>query len=213
MLTHASIWQAIDALAAQHGLTASGLARRAGLDPTSFNRSKRISRSGKPRWPSTESLAKILAATGATLPELVSHIAASGAGARFSGRRIPIIAMAQAGIRGFFDDTGFPAGDGWDEVDYPDITDPHTFALEINGDAMAPVLRAGDTVVVSPSAGVRRGDRVIARTTRGEVMAMELARRTATRVELMSVNPQHPDAEFDSRDIAWISRIIWIGQA
>ncbi len=68
MLTHASIWQAIDALAAQHGLTASGLARRAGLDPTSFNRSKRISRSGKPRWPSTESLAKILAATGASLP-------------------------------------------------------------------------------------------------------------------------------------------------
>lgn len=214
MLTHTGIWRAIDALAAQHGLSTSGLARRAGLDPTSFNRSKRVSRAGKPRWPSTESIAKILAATGASLPELLEHIA--GAGARisgFSGRRIPLIALAQAGLRGFFDDSGNPAGAGWDEIDYPDITDPHTFALEISADAMAPVLRAGDIVVVSPTAQVRRGDRVIARTTRGEVMAMELARRTASRVELVSVNPRHPDAAFNSRDIAWISRIIWIGQA
>lgn len=213
MLTHADIWQAIDSLAAEHGLSISGLAKRAGLDPTSFNRSKRTSRVGKPRWPSTESLAKILAATGATLPDLVNYITDAGAGARFSGRRIPIIAMTQAGVRGFFDDTGYPVGEGWDEVDYPDITDPHTFALEISGDAMAPVLRAGDIVVVSPSAGVRRGDRVIVRTTRGEVMAMELARRTATRLELVSVNPRHQNAEFDTRDIAWISRIIWVGQA
>ena len=41
MLTHAQIWSAIDRLAARAGLTASGLARRAGLDPTTFNKSKR----------------------------------------------------------------------------------------------------------------------------------------------------------------------------
>ncbi len=75
MLTHSSIWSAIDALATEHGLSVSGLARRAGLDPTTFNKSKRISRDGKPRWPSTESVAKILNATGATLPDLVGHMA------------------------------------------------------------------------------------------------------------------------------------------
>ena len=60
MIRHAEIWRAIDRLAAKHGLTASGLARRAGLDATAFNKSKRKGPSGKPRWPSTESVAKIL---------------------------------------------------------------------------------------------------------------------------------------------------------
>jgi phage repressor protein C with HTH and peptisase S24 domain len=213
MLTHKSIWAAIDALAQDHGLSVSGLAKRAGLDPTTFNKSKRISRDGKPRWPSTESVAKILNATGSTLPDLVAHIASAGDGMRFSGRRVPVIGMAQAGSSGFFDDAGFPVGGSWDEVDFPDITDPHTYALEISGDSMEPVLREGDIVIVSPAAQVRRGDRVIVRTTGGEVMAKELTRRTATRVELSSVNQAYPGLELDTRDIAWISRIIWVGQS
>ena len=63
MLTHKSIWDAIDTLAERHGLSASGLARLSGLDPTTFNPSKRFKPDGRPRWPSTESIAKILAAT------------------------------------------------------------------------------------------------------------------------------------------------------
>lgn len=74
MLRHADIWRAIDALASSHGMTASGLARRAGLDPTTFNKSKRITRDGKPRWPSTESVSKILQATESSLDEFTGHI-------------------------------------------------------------------------------------------------------------------------------------------
>ncbi len=70
-LTHAGVWQAIDRLAEKHGMSASGLARRAGLDPTSFNKSKRTSKDGKPRWPSTETVAKVLEATGETFAEFV----------------------------------------------------------------------------------------------------------------------------------------------
>ena len=55
MLTHAQIWHAIDSLAERYGLSASGLARKAGLDPTTFNVSKRQSVDGRLRWPSTES--------------------------------------------------------------------------------------------------------------------------------------------------------------
>ena len=72
MLTHAQIWRAIDALAERHSLSASGLAKIAGLDPTTFNRSKREGSDGKQRWPSTESVAKVLQATGATLEEFVA---------------------------------------------------------------------------------------------------------------------------------------------
>ncbi len=67
MLRHGDIWRGIDELARDNGLTPSGLARRAGLDPTTFNKSKRLSRGGKPRWPSTESIAKILEATDCSL--------------------------------------------------------------------------------------------------------------------------------------------------
>jgi phage repressor protein C with HTH and peptisase S24 domain len=65
MLSHDRVWAAIDALAARYGMTASGLARKAGLDATSFNKSKRTSPEGRDRWPSTESISKILRATGA----------------------------------------------------------------------------------------------------------------------------------------------------
>src|SRR3979411_3513009 len=63
MLTHTQIWDAIDALAARAGTSPSGLAKRAGLDPTTFNKSKRVTPDQRQRWPSTESVAKCLAAT------------------------------------------------------------------------------------------------------------------------------------------------------
>ena len=54
MLTHAQIWNALDRLAARSGLSASGLAKRAGLDPTTFNKSKRITPDGRQRWQITD---------------------------------------------------------------------------------------------------------------------------------------------------------------
>ena len=44
MLTHGKIWTAIDALASRYGLLPSGLAKRAGLDVTAFNPSKRVTK-------------------------------------------------------------------------------------------------------------------------------------------------------------------------
>src|ERR1700761_8614624 len=111
MLTHTQIWHAIDALAARHGLSSSGLAKLAGLDPTTFNKSKRGTANGKLRWPSTESIAKVLAATGASLEDFVALVAERGSAPR--ARMVPLMGMAQAGAAGYFDDAGFPAGTGW----------------------------------------------------------------------------------------------------
>lgn len=211
---HEDIWRALDTLAAESGLSVSGLARRAGLDPTTFNVSKRRMPDGRARWPSTESIAKVLEATGATLETfsaLVSGVRAIPS--REPGpRRMPLIGLAQAGGSGFFDDAGFPAGTGWDEVSIPDLGDPNSYALEIAGDSMEPLLRDGDTVVVSPAAPIRRGDRVVLRTVRGEVMAKELVRRSARRVELASLNPAHPGYSFELHEVAWMHRIVWVSQ-
>jgi phage repressor protein C with HTH and peptisase S24 domain len=191
-------------------MSPSGLARRAGLDPTTFNKSKRITKDGKLRWPSTESVAKILAATGASLAEFVSQIGDDQSGVL--AQRVPVIGYAQAGDAGYFDDAGFPTGSGWDEVLFPHVGDPHAYALEISGDSMEPVYRDGDLIVVSPGAGIRRGDRLVVKTTGGEVMAKQLARQSARKIELMSVNRDHPDRTLDTENIAWIARIVWASQ-
>lgn len=212
MLSHQQIWAAIDALAQRQGQSPSALARLAGLDPTTFNKSKRVAASGKLRWPSTESIAKVLQAAGIPLDEFLALAARAGGEKRAGLRLVPLLGFAQAGAQGFFDDAGFPAGSGWEEIPFPDLTDENAYALEISGESMLPVYRDGDVIVVSPAAQVRKGDRVVAKTVEGEVMAKVLARQTAKRVEFRSLNPAYGERVLDLSQIAWMSRIIWASQ-
>jgi phage repressor protein C with HTH and peptisase S24 domain len=209
MLTHAQIWSAIDRLAARSKLTASGLAKRAGLDPTTFNKSKRITPEGRPRWPSTESVAKALAATN-TKVEIFTSLITDGGKQTIS--QVPLIGFAEAGAEGYFDDGGFPVGKGWEETSLPSVTDEHAYALEISGDSMKPAYREGDLIVVSPATPVRKGDRVVVKTKKGEVMVKELKRKTIKFVELKSINSEHRDRTVQMADIEWLARIIWVSQ-
>jgi len=211
MLTHTQVWAAIDRLAQRSGLSPSGLARRAGLDPTTFNKSKRVTPAGRQRWPSTESVAKALAATGTTFEVFVELTKSSGGGSP-SGRKVPLIGFAEAGAGGFFDDGGFPVGEGWDEVSFPQLTDEHAYALEVSGASMEPAYRNGDMIIVSPGSPIRRGDRVVVRTRSGEVMAKELKRRTAKSIELRSLNAEHADRTLPASEVLWIARILWASQ-
>ena len=216
MLSHERVWAAIDALAARYSLSASGLAKRAGLDSTAFNKSKRLSSDGRPRWPSTESLAKIIEATGSSLDEFLSLVKGRVAAAsdRFlvQPSSVPLIGFAQAGSGGFFDDAGFPAGQGWDLVEIPSRTREGTYALQVQGDSMLPLYRDGDVLIVDPAASIRRGDRVVVKTSEGEVMAKLLEKRSAERVELRSLNPEHPGRQLMTGDIEWVARIVWASQ-
>lgn len=217
MLKHSDIWRAIDGLAAQAGMSASGLARKAGLDPTTFNKSKRTTADGKLRWPNTESVAKILDATGVSFADFVGLISGDKARSVATApaaavQRIPVIGYAQAGADGFFDDGGYPVGAGWDELLFPAVGDDNAYALEISGDSMDPVYRDGDTVIVSPAAQIRRGDRVVVRLRNSEVMAKQLVRESATRIELMSINRAHADRIIPREDVSWMARIIWASQ-
>ena len=209
MLTHAQVWSAVDRLAARAGLSASGLARRAGLDPTTFNKSKRITASGRARWPSTESIAKALTATGTPM-EVFVELLNSGSGP--ATRAVPLLGFAEAGAGGYFDDGGFPVGEGWDEIAFPAVSDEHAYALEVSGHSMEPAYRDGDVILVSPSAPIRRGDRVVVKTRSGEVMAKELKRRTVKSIELCSLNAGHADRTVAAADILWIARILWASQ-
>src|ERR1700736_1176911 len=208
MLTHDQIWTALDRLVERRRLSPSGLDKRAGLDPTTFNKSKRITADGRERWPSTESVSKALAATNSSIDTFVQLI---GDSAR-TVQSVPLLGFAQAGAGGYFDDGGFPAGKGWDEVGLPAVNDEHAYALEISGDSMKPAYRDGDVIVVSPGTPIRRGGRVVVKTTGGEVMVKELKRRTAKTLELQSLNPNHADRILAAEDVEWIARIVWASQ-
>jgi phage repressor protein C with HTH and peptisase S24 domain len=210
MLKHPQVWRAIDRLAQEHGYSASGLARRAGLDPTTFNKSKRVTRDGKLRWPSTESISKVLAATGATLGEFVSYVGEGEEQGVY--RNLPFLSMSQAAAEGLFDMSGHPMGGRWDEIPFPELGDAHAYALEVSGESLEPVYRDGHILIVSPQAGIRRGDRVVVRTHRGEVLAMELRRRSARRIELEPFNPNFEERILNVEEVAWIARIVWVSQ-
>ena len=208
MLTHDQVWTALDRLAERAGMSASGLAKKSGLDPTTFNKSKRVTADGRERWPSTESIAKELAATNHSIDGFVQLI---GDTAR-TIQTVPLLGLAQASANGAFDDGGFPAGRGWDAMALPSVDDEHAFALEISGDQMKPAYREGDVIVISPATPIRRGDRVVVKTIDSEVMVKELRRRTARTLELASLNPDHPDRTLAAADVEWIARIVWATQ-
>ena len=209
LLTHAQIWGAIDALANLAGTSPSGLAKRAGLDPTTFNKSKRVTSDQRQRWPSTESVAKCLAATGITLDQFVGLV---GGVPSSAVRTVPLIAFAEASEANHFDERGFPDGDGWDEFGFAAVEDRHAFALEISGDTLRPAFRDGTFIIVSPAAAIRRGDRVVVKLRSGEVIAKELARKTSKGIELKSLNPAQPDRTLATEDYLWLARIVWASQ-
>lgn len=220
MLSHESVWSAIDRLARRNGLTPSGLARRAGLDPTTFNPSKRTASDGRPRWPSMESIAKILGATRSELADFVALIDERGGRTdvmRFAiPPTLPPLGLSQAGATGFFHDgamsalgpeTLSPVAGG----PPPEAPDADT-ALRVENDTMLPLYREGDVVVISPRRPIDRGDRVMLRLASGPVLARIFNRRTKSRVELAPLAEGAAPERLGVSEIAWMARIIWASQ-
>src|SRR5690606_14062117 len=114
------------------------------------------------------------------------------------GQTVPLIGFAKAGAGGYFDDAGFPQGEGWEEIAVPPGTPEGSYALQVQGDSMLPLYRDGDILIVDPSASVRKGDRGVV--------------RTSETVELVSLNPEHPNRTIPMREVEWIARIIWASQ-
>lgn len=212
-LSHGEIWRAIDALAERFDMTPSAMARMAGLDPTSFNRSKRgsVAVDGRARWPSTESLAKLLEATGVNFSEFAALTEQTTFAPGNVRRAAPLIGLAEAGREGLFDEAGAPAGEGWDEIAAPDLGEG-LFALEVSGDALAPVYRDGDRLLVSPTVEPRKGDRVVAKTLAGEILVRELGRVTARTVELAPLGGVGEERLLSRDEVAWVGRIVWVSQ-
>ncbi|MGE0765598.1 MAG: helix-turn-helix transcriptional regulator [Hyphomicrobiaceae bacterium] len=211
-LTHDWIWSAIDALASRNGLTASGLARLAGLDPTAFNRSKRLTPEGRPRWPNTESIAKVLKATGTALGEFATlqldrplGVPLGGAGlGELSG--IAIIAEIRRAVVSNWDPTPAPAC----ASESGTLPAPawRKFAVSVGDSSLEPVYSLGNILVVSEEAKPRAGDRVLAKPAGMPVIPCLLLTTTATHIELGKFSDTTQRLSVRQCDLDWMARII-----
>ena len=119
--------------------------------------------------------------------------------------------MAQAGAGGFFDDAGFPAGDGWDLIELPVSTGGNAYALQVQGDSMLPVYRDRDMLIVEPGATVRKGDRVVVKTKTARSWPRSC--RAATRARSNSVDQPRTSRPPDCNvEVEWLARIVWASQ-
>lgn len=210
MLRHADIWAAIDRLARDRGLTASGLARRAGLDPTTFNKSKRITREGKPRWPSTESISKVLDATGASLDEFITLLSDQPANGR--GPALPLVPSADILSRRTLNGTLQAHLRGSGGILFPDAG-KSGFAIAMSDDRLAPAYRKGDVLIVSNTVRIRRGDRVLARTAVGETIAAEVVRNGRGQLVMRRLDrPVPQEMSCGTGELAWMLRVLWASQ-
>lgn len=218
MLSHEQIWTAIDTLAARNGMSPSGLARRAGLDPTTFNPSKRFGGDGRPRWPSTESLAKILEATGESLDTLLDVLKGRLPGNTRSApyadqvQMVPVAGFSEASQQAAFDKDGRPSSKMWDQMQFPDPKAKGLFALEISNSELSPFYRQGDILIVDRQQAIRRGDRVLVRLADGNLKLFVMARQNPSDFEFHSLSPPVTQTSIQRSSIAWVARILWASQ-
>lgn len=209
-ITHDGLWRGIDRLAASRELSVSALARKAGLDPTVFNKSKRVSPNGRLHWPGTESLVRIMEAAGCDLHELVTLIQ------RDSGLAVPEIPalpldQAQAQAQ-HFDRNGYPLEGRWGRRRFLDGVDRGCFAVEIQDDRHAPVYRSGALLIAAPDASIRKGDRALVCCKGQGVSVLELSVKTMHRMEFSTLGQQPSRLEYAAPHVLWMTRIVWASQ-
>ena len=149
------------------------------------------------------------------MTDFISLIDADNDNENSALRTIPMVGFAQAGKAGFFDEDGYPSGNGWDEVAFPNAEYQNSksiFALQVSGDSMQPLYRDGDILVISAQERIRKGDRIIVKTKNGEVIAKELIKQSAGKISLKSLNPAFEDRSLTLDEVGWMARILWVSQ-
>ncbi len=215
-LTHDWIWSAIDTLAERRGLTPSALARLAGLDPTTFNRSKRLTPEGRPRWPSTESIAKVLEATATTLDDFATldfedtlEISFDEAEeGEISG--VPIVGRIRGGVVPDWE----PPLEHKMTANGRQALEPvrRRFALAVVDASLEPAYSAGNVLVASEAAEPRAGDRVLVKPAGMPVFARLLIASTASRIEIAPFGSETTRISLRRREIDWLARIVLVRQ-
>ena len=200
------IWEAVDKLAEVNGLSPSGLAKKAGLDATTFNKSKRVRQNGKKRWPSLESINKIIAACNISFDDFYHLIDDENCEAPTPGQaNLPCFELSNFATDSLEQKASFP-------VQFPGIYS-ELYAVEIDGKTAEPVYQAGAILIIAGDAEIRRGDRFfVALKNKNETLLGEFINRTTSGIKFYNLTDNRNQDSLKMQDIAKIGRILWVSQ-
>ncbi|MDR3373280.1 MAG: helix-turn-helix transcriptional regulator [Ancalomicrobiaceae bacterium] len=190
------------------GLTPSGLARRAGLNATSFNKSKRRGSDGRPRWPSTESIAKVLDATGLGVPAFLMLVGGVAPVERRGNGHASVFARPD----GFADDGAGPFVDAARGLVLPLHLDAPLLAVAVKDGSGLPLYRPGDRLIASQAAKAEKGDRIILSMIDGRLLIRSLLVRTRRTLTVSALTDEAVCEVHRLADVAWTARILWVSQ-
>ena len=207
-MKHEQIWNAVDKLAESRGLSPSGLAKLGGLDATTFNKSKRIRPDGNKRWPSLDSINKILKLCGLSFEKFYA-LGANGEDNDLVDT-IPFCKLSFLKDGAEINDKRLMT-QNWNKIIFPDIKDA-LYAIDIDSDTYAPVYRTGTTIIVTLNSDIRKNDRVLIFHKQQSPALCEFIRRTATELIVSDINNPEIIRSTPISDVQLIHRIVWASQ-
>lgn len=203
-----TVWNAVDNLAKSLGMSPSGLAKKSGLDSTTFNRSKRKRPDGKNRWPSLDSLNKVFEFCNITFEEFYKYGETDNPPENLN--TIPYIKLSGVSKREYCQD-GEICTANWETICFPDGT-KNLYAVEIDNTDYAPLYKFGTTLILAKHSEIRRNDRVAVFKKDGDFLLAEFIRRKPRTLELQNLNAPEESFSENIDDILFLSRIVWASQ-
>ena len=200
-MKYEQVWDAVDKLARAHGLSPSGLAKKAGLDATTFNKSKRIRPDGKKRWPSLDSINKILDACNVTFEQFYSLIDEGLTPEMMNA--VPYINYSRLGSE--------KETDGWKRMHFPDASS-NLYAIDIDVSDFEPFFKNGSAIIVAKNSEIRKNDRIVVILKNGDILIKEFVHRTPSTLVLCDLADSRKEMNVNLVDIELINRILWAGQ-
>lgn len=203
-MKHEIIWEAVDNLAKKNGLSPSGMAKKAGLDPTIFNKSKRILKDGRKRWPSMQSINKLLSLFDISLEE-------------FYGRRAgpqnlysPIATYSKINLNLVLSNQGLDFS-SWNKMDFNENS-AETYSLELDTNRFEPIYKYGSIIIITTNSQIRRGDRVIIINRFKEINLYEFLSQKNDSIEVVNLNKMDNIEILKNDDVRLLHRILWASQ-
>lgn len=207
-MKYEQVWDAVDKLARAHGLSPSGLAKKAGLDATTFNKSKRIRPDGKKRWPSLDSINKILDACNVTFEQFYSLIDEGLMPEMMNA--VPYINYSRLGSEKEIRDNRLVT-DGWKRMHFPDASS-NLYAIDIDVSDFEPFFKNGSAIIVAKNSEIRKNDRIVVILKNGDILIKEFVHRTPSTLVLCDLADFRKEMNVNLVDIELINRILWAGQ-
>ena len=203
-----TVWSAVDNLAKSLGMSPSGLAKKSGLDSTTFNRSKRKRPDGKNRWPSLDSLNKVFEFCNITFEEFYKY--GESVNPPENLNTIPYIKLSGVSKREYCQD-GEICTANWETICFPDGT-KNLYAMEIDNTDYAPLYKFGTTLILAKHSEIRRNDRVAVFKKDGDFLLAEFIRSKPRTLALKNLNAPEESFSENIDDILFLSRIVWASQ-